>query len=94
VAVPRFLSVICFSHRNDVPGFTAFRPNHNHHSASKKPGGDDPRFSVVLPVIDLIDRGTREYVRGIEKVDPAVFERCFPLLWIERDLHYLCTHNN
>src|SRR3954463_15128989 len=93
VAVSRFFSVICFSHGDDVPGIFPLCPDQDHHSSFKKTSGDDPGLSVISPLINLINREACEDLRRIGEVDLPLLKSRFPLLRIERDLHYLCTHN-
>jgi hypothetical protein len=76
--------LIGLPHRNDVPSFTARRPDHDDHPASQVPDSDEPRLAVVLSVVDPVERHALEYFGGVGKVEAALFQSEGALAWIKR----------
>lgn len=86
-------SLIGFSHRNNVAGFTALRPNDYHHSAIQKAESNDPGFAVVLPCILKIHRSPGKYFAGFIEINAAVFKCLGSLGRIIGDFHYVyCSY--
>src|SRR6202158_5476397 len=47
--INRFLAVIALSHRHDMPGFIARRPDNHHHSTGKKSDRLEARLIIIPP---------------------------------------------
>ncbi len=80
-------SLIGFSHRNNVSGFTALRPNDYHHAAIQKAESNNPAFAVVLPCILKIHRSPGKYLAGFIEINAAIFKCLVSLVRIIGDFH-------
>jgi hypothetical protein len=76
-----------------VSNLASRRPNQNDHAAVQVTHGDSARFAIIMPNVRNLERPAGEDFRSLGEVEPTVLERRFPLVGIERDLRYLCTHN-
>jgi hypothetical protein len=56
--IDRFLTVIALSHRDDMPGFVARRPNNHHHSIGKKSDRLQARLAIITPRVLCRNRRT------------------------------------
>jgi hypothetical protein len=55
--------------------------------------GDRTRFPIIMAQVWYVEGSPGEDLGSVGKIQPPVPERRLTLAWIERDLHYLCTHN-
>src|ERR1700704_6029996 len=56
--IDRFLAVIALSHRDDMPGIIARRPNNHHHSVGKKSDGLETRLAIIPACVLYRNRRT------------------------------------
>lgn len=74
-----------------MAGLTPLCPDHDHHTAVEKTGGDEPRLAVIEAVVDDRRRQSGEELSGAGEIEPAVLQGEIAFRRIERDRHNYCT---
>lgn len=70
-----------------MSGQSALRPNDDDHSLAEELDRDNANLAIVEPVVLLLDPPTGKDLRSIDKIEPSLLQRLFPLGRIEGDFH-------